>query len=415
VRPVLFARGRKRSERAAGQGLVEFALVLPIILFLTLIALDFGRVYLGYINLQNMTRIAANYAANHPTAWGATPNTSDQTRYRNQILADATATNCRLPQSAGSPVVATPAFVDGNGDGSATTLGDTVRVNLSCTFQVITPGISAILGGSVAVSSSAQFPVKSGMSGVASAGGPVGGTPPNAAFTGNGTVSPNSVTVIGPTVDVEFRDTSGGAPNAWSWDFADGTTSTAQDPLFHTFTCGGASCSYIVKMTASNGSGSSTASMTVVVLGSSDVNFSSNLQSGPAPLAVNFTSTSSSGGTAFAWDFGDGQTGTGETASHTYSSNGTYNVKLTVTYPSPIGDKSTTKNAYISVATSNCTVPKLVGLKFNNAQSAWTGAGFTGTVTRAAGAPSGNFTITAQSLVYTSLAPCSSNVSVAAP
>src|SRR5690242_12732831 len=159
---------RRRFSRRAGsrgQSLVEFAMALPILLFLTLIALDFGRVYLGYINLQNMTRIAANYAANHPTAWSATPNTTDQTRYRNQILADATATNCRLPQSAGSPVVATPTFTDGNGDGSSTTLGDTVRVNLSCTFQVITPGVSAIVGGSVAVSSSAQFPVKAGMSG----------------------------------------------------------------------------------------------------------------------------------------------------------------------------------------------------------------------------------------------------------
>ena len=47
--------------------------MIPILLFLTLIALDFGRVYLGYINLQNMARIAANFAANNPTAWDATP------------------------------------------------------------------------------------------------------------------------------------------------------------------------------------------------------------------------------------------------------------------------------------------------------------------------------------------------------
>jgi PKD repeat protein len=34
---------------------------------------------------------------------------------------------------------------------------------------------------------------------------------------------------------------------------------------------------------------------------------------------------------SFAWDFGDGQTGTGATASHTYAAAGTYDVKLTVT------------------------------------------------------------------------------------
>ena len=45
--------------------MVEFALVFPVILVLLMVAIDFGRVYLGWVNLQNMTRIAANFAANH--------------------------------------------------------------------------------------------------------------------------------------------------------------------------------------------------------------------------------------------------------------------------------------------------------------------------------------------------------------
>src|SRR3954464_1113852 len=129
-------------DRSRGQSMVEFALVLPVILFLTLIALDFGRVYLGYINLQNMARIASNYAANNPDAWSVPPNAADQARYRNQILADATATNCQLPKSGGSTVVPTPVFIDGDGDGDSTDLGDRVSVRLTCTFGVITPGIS---------------------------------------------------------------------------------------------------------------------------------------------------------------------------------------------------------------------------------------------------------------------------------
>src|SRR3954451_8134869 len=113
---------RGRSSRAArlssrrriqGQSLVEFALVFPILLFLTLIALDFGRVYLGYINLQNMARIAANFAANNPTAWGAAPNAEAQLRYKNQILQDAAAINCQLPKDgAGKTIVPTPTFTD---------------------------------------------------------------------------------------------------------------------------------------------------------------------------------------------------------------------------------------------------------------------------------------------------------------
>ena len=123
---------RKRSR---GQSLVEFAMVLPIMLLLTLIAIDFGRVYLGYINLQSMARIAANYAANEPDAWGATPDMAVQTRYKNQILADAAATNCALPEAGGVTTVPAPTFTDTNGDGIG--LGDTAKVGITCTFGVI--------------------------------------------------------------------------------------------------------------------------------------------------------------------------------------------------------------------------------------------------------------------------------------
>ena len=49
--------------------MVEFALVFPVLLFLLLVAIDFGRVYLGWVNVQQMVRIAANDAADHASAW----------------------------------------------------------------------------------------------------------------------------------------------------------------------------------------------------------------------------------------------------------------------------------------------------------------------------------------------------------
>ena len=56
---------------------------------------------------------------------------------------------------------------------------------------------------------------------------------------------------------------------------------------------------------------------------------------GEAPLTVDFDASASSDadGTiaSFAWDFGDGDTGAGQTPSHTFESEGTYNVILTVT------------------------------------------------------------------------------------
>ena len=122
-------------ERTLGQSLVEFALVLPILLFLTLIALDFGRVYLGYINLQNMARIAANFAGNNPTAWDGTVVANDavlKTKYYNQIIADAQAINCKLVDTNADGTIDasdfTPTFTDRNGNGKTTDIGDTGEV-----------------------------------------------------------------------------------------------------------------------------------------------------------------------------------------------------------------------------------------------------------------------------------------------
>ncbi len=420
IRALHRATGKSPS---LGQSLVEFALTLPVLLLLTLIALDFGRVYLGYINVQNMARIAANFAANNPDAWdGTNPNAATlQGQYRNQILADATATNCQLPQAAGADVVPDPTFSDVDGDGNAVGIGDEVKVQITCTFGVITPVISNIVGGSVPVSAESNFPVKSAMSYVDGAGG--GGAPvvPNAAFLGNTTLSsltPGDVEISDMTpFAVEFRDTSGGSPSAWSWNFDDGTTSTAQDPLSHTFECTDPECTYHVSMTASNANGSSTAYMDVTVSGTSEVAFTADQTLVAPGETVTFTDASTSGGTTYAWDFGDGSTGSGTTATHAYASTGDYTVSLTVTYPDPTGPLTLVKSSYISVQEDLCTVPSLKDVRINDAQAIWQGSpyNFTGDVVRDTGAPNGNFKITAQSLTATSLADCSSDVAVSAP
>src|SRR5688572_29815414 len=309
MRPPNTPRRGRGDRRSRGQSLVEFALVLPLILMLTLIALDFGRVYLGWINLQSMARIGADLAANNPTAWSGSGDPKVKARYQNQIKNDATASNCDLPKVGGVETAPAPTF-------TGTALGDEAEVALTCTFGIITPGISNILGGSVAVSSSAVFPVSTGMT---VSDGTTGGSPPNAAFTGNGEVSPSSLSGPAP-FNVVFRDTSGGSPTSWQWDFNDGSVdeiSIQQDPLDHLFLNPG---TYIVTMTATNSLGSSTATMGVTVTAAAAVDFTADQNGGAPPLSVNFTDTSTVVGTAYAWDFGTGEgTGTGATVNHVYS------------------------------------------------------------------------------------------------
>lgn len=416
----LTARASARRPRTRGQSLVEFALVLPILLFLTLIALDFGRVYLGYINLQNMARIAANFAANNSSAWDSTPTVNDatlKTKYYNQIIADARAINCQLIDANADGVINaddfTPTFTDRNGNGNATDLGDSGQVQIGCRFGVITPGLAAILGNTVKVAASSSFPVKTGMT---SPGNPVTGSAPNAAFSGNGvitsTAAPATISGVKPFV-VEFRDTSGGQPTSWLWTFPDtGTTTTVQDPLLHTFANAG---TYIVTMTATNMWGSSTASMSVTVVDTSTVDFTADQTSIDPGAQVQFTDTSTSGGTAWAWTFGAGQgTSTQQNPTHTYNASGTYTVTLTVTYPAPTGPTTATKVGYIVVSAGTCTVPNLIGVNYSEAQALYTAApnNFTGVVIRGPGAPSGNFKINQQNPVAGSVQQCNSDITV---
>jgi PKD repeat protein len=80
-------------------------------------------------------------------------------------------------------------------------------------------------------------------------------------------------------------------------------------------------------------------------------NFTANRTSGPAPLTVQFTDTSTGSPTVWFWNFGDGNTTNGvQHPVHTYLANGAYTVSLNAT--SAGGSNSTTKTKYICAG--NC-------------------------------------------------------------
>ena len=150
---------------------------------------------------------------------------------------------------------------------------------------------------------------------------------------------------------VKFTDLSTGA-TSWQWDFdGDGATdSTDQNPIY-TYTSEG---TYTVKLTASgNGDGDSETKAGYVTVSSKpflEANFTSNTTSGKAPLSVKFTDLSSGEATSWKWDF-DGDSiidSTEQNPIYTYTENGTYTVKLTVSNCN--SNSSLTEVNYVTVS-----------------------------------------------------------------
>ncbi|GAA1273039.1 hypothetical protein GCM10009609_40160 [Pseudonocardia aurantiaca] len=131
---------------------------------------------------------------------------------------------------------------------------------------------------------------------------------------------------------VQFTDTSTQNPASWAWDFGDGTSSTEQNPS-HTYAATG---EYSVSLTATNGSGSGLPVTQVVTVDEAPptspptAGFAAAPTSGIAPLAVQFTDTSTQRPTSWAWDFGDGSTSTEQNPSHEFAA-GEYTVTLIAT------------------------------------------------------------------------------------
>ncbi len=169
---------------------------------------------------------------------------------------------------------------------------------------------------------------------------PVVNVPPVANFSGAPTAGPAPLTVT-------FTDSSANTPTAWSWDFGDSNTSTAQNPS-HTYASNG---SYTVALTASNTYGSNTRTKNAyIAVGDPPVaDFSAAPTSGTDPLTVSFTDASVNSPTAWSWNFGDSATSSLQNPSHTYGA-GSFTVALTAT--NAYGANTATKTGYIAVAVS---------------------------------------------------------------
>ena len=353
---------RRHASRSLGQSLVEFALVLPVLLLLLMMGIDFGRIFLGWVNLNNTARIGANFAATNATLMAA-GNPAAQASYRNLITQDATATNCTLPTP-----IPNPTFPDG------TALGQRAHVEITCQFRVLTPIISNILGTNISVTASSDFPIRTGII----AGVPGAPATIEALFN----VSPS--TGVAPQT-VTFSDLSTGSPTTYAWDFnGDGTvdSTTAGNQTFN-YTVPDV---YDVTLTVSDGltTDSLTKQVTITSPPGPVVAFTALPATGTAPLNASFTNSSTgTGPLTYLWNFGDGSpTSTLQVPPpHSYAA-GSWTVTLTVT--DSLGQfNSGTQPVSRTAPIPQCTVPNFTTQNQQTSdaiQTQWTAAGFTTTV-----------------------------------
>lgn len=139
----------ERAARAKGQALVEFVIIVPLLILLLVAAVDFGRGFLGWLTINNMARVGANYAAMNPDGWPTNP--TKQATYASLIDANSGLLNCTLENASPTPVF-----------GATRNPGDLVRVDLDCDFTPATPLISLVIGSPISLSASSTFPIVGG-------------------------------------------------------------------------------------------------------------------------------------------------------------------------------------------------------------------------------------------------------------
>jgi PKD repeat protein len=155
-------------------------------------------------------------------------------------------------------------------------------------------------------------------------------------FTASGTPVPGG--------GIPFPGGGGGQPvqgASYNWDFGDGTTASGQSTT-HRYTRGG-TFAITLRVTSDTGLTATTSRQvtisTTLPAGSANFVFSPTDPQVDDTVFFNASSSTLSNGT-FSWDFGDGNSGSGVSTTHSYSAARTYTVTLTVR--NTLGQSATT-------------------------------------------------------------------------
>lgn len=130
----------ERSHGQRGQGMVELAVILPLLLIILLGTIDLGRALYTYVALTNAAREAARYAAINDTAATSAQVTGEFT-----------------PPGGSDISGCAPGSLTFSGSGGGR--GQDYTVTVSCQFTLVTPlnVLLGAIGNQVTISSTATF------------------------------------------------------------------------------------------------------------------------------------------------------------------------------------------------------------------------------------------------------------------
>jgi MYXO-CTERM domain-containing protein len=166
---------------------------------------------------------------------------------------------------------------------------------------------------------------------------------------------------VAPGTLVTLNASASGDPDgtitAYSWSFGDGSPANNGPVVTHTYSESG---TFIATLTVTDDRGAIVQDTAIVTVGTpsnrvpmadAGANRIAHLNT---PASFDARGSFDTDGTlvAFAWDFGDGQSGTGVQVQHTYADLGTYLVRLTVT-----DDRGATSEDFLLVTVGPATVP----------------------------------------------------------
>ena len=398
--------GHGQANTARGQSVVEFALILPVLLLLLLAAIDLGRVYQGWVVLNNAARVGANYAASHADA------SFDLSSYQ-QLVSDARDEAIGTLADCGS--VPDPAYPSGSD------LGDFAEVVLDCEFRPLTPLIGDVFkssGNAFRVSARSVFPVRTGLL------APAAPPPPNSECLSAYTWDPDNV-VAG--VPVTFTDATPPTASGWTWRFGDGTGNANSPNPTHTFSTAGTFT--VVLNSNSNNIECTPFERTFVVQAPPPPpppppptgcvsSFTRNPVSPVAGTQVAFTDGTKAPASDWLWTFGDGTAdATTQNPTHTFSTPGDYIVTLSSRSDFVACTPFEATVTVTELVPTTCKVPSFIGTLYSPAnhpeQLLWSSNGFSTTVELAPGNnKTKSWTIQWQSIVAGQEAACNAPIEI---